>query len=491
MLKLTTLLRFSYLLLLGFWGRAWQAAPPDAVVRGLPGTDAMGIDYYNIYWAGKGGTVRPGSRLFVHFDETSYSPTLVRFPAFKPSHKPGQRQPPPGQLLFKPPTLVVMPGDTVDISFNERQYAFEFRGRHQAELDFCYKVWQSSVGLDGFFFEMNVPHSQVPLAQFLRDWSQLKCTSEALIAELQRTPGIRPEVASLLTQNLRLRIFHTLLLPADYQRLRDPLRVLTPAYVDSVTVGSGILTVYQRRAPQDSPAGLPTTLSAYAAYLCLRAGRQPIASARYVMARQTYRGIQRAWACYEVLEDARFHHKDIRRLLADYQTWVAPYTEFVRALKGDPTVPLRSYRREVFTDSLEAPTGPAQPLAALLSQHKGRVVLLDMWASWCAPCLAELPASAAVARRYQAQGLSVLYLSIDREAKDWRKALGRLRGGQAGHFRFTNPVAARLLREFEISSVPRYLVLDRTGAVRAPDAIRPSDERFAAFIEGVLAQPLP
>jgi len=294
----------------------------------------------------------------------------------------------------------------------------------------------------------------------------------------------------LLTQNLRLRIFQTLLLPASYQFPKDPLRVLTPAYVDSVTAGSGILTVYERLAPTACPAGLPPALSAYAAYQCLRAGRQPIVSARYTMAKQIYQGFQRAWACHRILETAP-HHVDIRRRLADYQTWVAPYTEFVRALKGNPTVPMRSYRREVFTDSLDAPTGPAQPLAALLSQHKGRVVLLDIWASWCAPCLAELPASAAVAKRYQAQGLSVLYLSIDRDAKDWRKALGRLRGGAANHFRFTNPVAARLLREFEISSVPRYLVLDRTGAVRSPDAIRPSDERFGAFIEGILAQPLP
>jgi thiol-disulfide isomerase/thioredoxin len=265
--------------------------------------------------------------------------------------------------------------------------------------------------------------------------------------------------------------------------------VLTSAYVDSVTAGSGILTVYQRRAPQASPAGLPVTLSAYAAYQCLRAGRQPIASARYNMARQTYQGIQRAWACYEILEDARLRHKDIRRLLADYQSWVAPYTEFIRALKGDPTVPLRSYQREVFTDSLDAPAGPGQPLAALLGQYKGRVVLLDMWASWCAPCLEELPASAAVAKRYQAQGLTVLYLSIDKDAAAWRKALGRLRGGRAGHFRFADPVAARFLREFEVGSIPRYLVLDRTGAVRSLDAIRPSDERFAEFIESILAGP--
>lgn len=486
--KLTTLLRFCYLLLLGLWSRQSQAVPPDAVVRGLAGTDDVSIHCYNIYWADKGGAVRPGSRFPVHFDENSYSPTLVYFPAFKPSRKPGQQQPPPGQALFKPPTLVVMPGDTVAMSFNSLLYTFEFRGRHQAELDFCHKVWQSTVGLDSWFFEMDVPHSKVPLDQFLRDWQQLKRTSEALIAELQRTPGIRPEVASLLTQNLRLRIFHTLLLPASYQRPKDPLRVLTPAYVDSVTAASGILTVYQRRAPTASPAGLPGALSAYAAYQCLRAGRQPITSARYAMARQLYQGFQRAWACYAILDDARFHHKDIRRLVTDYQSWVAPYTEFVRALKGYPTVPLRSYQREVFTDSLATPAGPAQSLAALLHQYQGRVVLLDMWASWCAPCLEELPASAAVAKRYQAQGLTVLYLSIDENGVAWRKALDRLRGSHATHFRFASPDQARFLQEFEVRTIPRYLVLDRTGAVRSPDALRPSDARFAEFIEKILEQ---
>jgi thiol-disulfide isomerase/thioredoxin len=485
--KLITLLHFG-LLLLGFWSCPSWAAPPDAVVRGLPGTSRYDIYYHDIYLASKSGPIRPGSVCFVHFNENSYSPALILFPIVVPPRKLGYRQPPPGQFTLKPPTLLVMPGDTVDILFNERQYAFEFRGRHQAELDFCYKVWQSSVSLDSWFSKMDVPHSKVPLDQFLRDWSQLKRTSEALIAELQRTPDIRPEVASLLTQNLRLRVFQSLLLPASYQRTKDPLRVLTSAYVDSVTAGSGILTVYERRAPTACLAGLPSTLSAYSAYQCLRAGRQPIVSARYTMAKQIYQGFQRAWACHYILETAP-HHVDIRRLLADYQTWVAPYTEFVRALKGDPTVPMRSYQREVFTDSLDAQAGPAQPLAALLSQHKGRVVLLDMWASWCAPCLEELPASAAVAKRYQAQGLTVLYLSIDRDAAAWSKALGRLRGGQANHFRFANPVTSRFLREFELGSVPRYLVLDRTGAVRSPDAIRPSDERFAAFIEGILASP--
>jgi thiol-disulfide isomerase/thioredoxin len=488
MLNLTTLLRSSFYLVLSLWSHLGQAALPDALVRGLPGTNVTTLSYSNIYFADQRGAVRPGSAFPVHFGENSYAPTLLYFPAWKPGRKPGQRQPPPGQLFFKPPTLVLLPGDTVAVSFDERQYAFTFRGRHQAELDFCHRVWQSAVGLDGFFFEMSVPHSQVPLDQFLRDWHVLKRMSEALIAELPRTPGIRPAVAALLTQNLRLRSFQTLLLPASYQRPRDPLRVLTSAYVDSVTAASGILTLYQRRAPQASPANLTGALSAYAAYQCLRAGRQPIPSARYAMAKQLYQGFPRAWACYSILLEAQTRRQDIRRLLADYRSWVAPYSEFVRALQGDPTVPLRSYQREVFTDSLEAPTDPGLSLAALLHQYKGQVVLLDLWASWCVPCLEELPASLAVANRYQARGLRVLYLSTDQDARAWRKALGRLRGSPTRHFRFTHPDQARFLQEFEVRTIPRYLVLDRTGAVRSPEALPPSDPRFAPFIEHVLAQ---
>ena len=49
-----------------------------------------------------------------------------------------------------------------------------------------------------------------------------------------------------------------------------------------------------------------------------------------------------------------------------------------------------------------------------LGAMRGKVVLVDFWATWCAPCLAEFPTLAKFYRKHRAQGFEVIALSIDR-----------------------------------------------------------------------------
>jgi thiol-disulfide isomerase/thioredoxin len=56
---------------------------------------------------------------------------------------------------------------------------------------------------------------------------------------------------------------------------------------------------------------------------------------------------------------------------------------------------------------------PAQGRPLRLSSLKGKVVLLDLWASWCAPCREELPALDELARRLRGEGVEVVAVSVD------------------------------------------------------------------------------
>ncbi|RQO74450.1 hypothetical protein DBR43_03395 [Pedobacter sp. KBW06] len=70
--------------------------------------------------------------------------------------------------------------------------------------------------------------------------------------------------------------------------------------------------------------------------------------------------------------------------------------------------------------TLNDPQG--KPIA--LSKFKGRYVLVDFWASWCAPCRSSFPRLKVVYQAFHKKGLEILSISIDMDSKNWLKAVG-------------------------------------------------------------------
>jgi cytochrome c biogenesis protein CcmG, thiol:disulfide interchange protein DsbE len=66
-----------------------------------------------------------------------------------------------------------------------------------------------------------------------------------------------------------------------------------------------------------------------------------------------------------------------------------------------------------------------------LKSYRGRIVLLDFWATWCAPCLVEMPRFARWQKQYGPQGLAVIGVSMDDDEATARKAVDKLKPGYA------------------------------------------------------------
>ncbi len=117
-----------------------------------------------------------------------------------------------------------------------------------------------------------------------------------------------------------------------------------------------------------------------------------------------------------------------------------------------------------------------QGAAVTLEDYRGKVVYLDIWASWCGPCLVEMPHSKQLHERFtkkQLENVVFLYVSIDDSEGNWKSALQKhqLPGDQGwskGGWR------SRIVQYFGIQSIPRYILLDKKGQVADLNAQRPS-----------------
>jgi peroxiredoxin len=119
--------------------------------------------------------------------------------------------------------------------------------------------------------------------------------------------------------------------------------------------------------------------------------------------------------------------------------------------------------------------------------YKGKVVLLDFWATWCGPCVAEIPNVVKAYEKYHGQGMEVLGISLDKE--DWTEKLGdftkkrNMPWPQVYDGKYWQAEVAKL---YGIRSIPHMLLVDGdTGLVIANKTIR--GEALAPAIENALA----
>lgn len=97
-----------------------------------------------------------------------------------------------------------------------------------------------------------------------------------------------------------------------------------------------------------------------------------------------------------------------------------------------------------------------------LSQHRGSVVVVDFWASWCEPCAEAMPALERIYQRYRSRGLVVIGVSQDRQESNARTFLERTRVSFPVMHDADHSVAGR----YRPPTMPSSYVIDRQGVVR-------------------------
>jgi peroxiredoxin len=113
---------------------------------------------------------------------------------------------------------------------------------------------------------------------------------------------------------------------------------------------------------------------------------------------------------------------------------------------------------------LPTPEGKEFNLHAL----RGHIVLLDFWASWCGPCLRELPNVKAIYEKYHSKGLEILGVSLDEKKDAWVAAIAKnkMTWHHVSSLKGWKCPAAAL---YNVTGIPRMYILDKTGKIIAQD----------------------
>ena len=118
-----------------------------------------------------------------------------------------------------------------------------------------------------------------------------------------------------------------------------------------------------------------------------------------------------------------------------------------------------------------------------LQKLKGKVVLVDFWATWCRPCLAELPNVKAAYEKLHPKGFEIVGISFDQDKAALERLVTREKIGWPQHFD-DNPDGNPFGEQFGISSIPTMWLVDKKGVLRDLHA----RDNLAAKVEKLLAE---
>ena len=121
-----------------------------------------------------------------------------------------------------------------------------------------------------------------------------------------------------------------------------------------------------------------------------------------------------------------------------------------------------------------------------LSSLRGRVVVIDFWATWCPPCRAELPWLLRLAQRNESKG--VVFVAMNQDDGPQRALATQFATELSGIDRFITFGGPQVGAPFHVDGLPTLYVIDRQGRVFASAEGRLTEAAVAGVIERALAQ---
>ncbi len=126
-------------------------------------------------------------------------------------------------------------------------------------------------------------------------------------------------------------------------------------------------------------------------------------------------------------------------------------------------------------------------LDRIIRENKGKVIYIDIWATWCSPCKRQIPHSIRLHEMLHGEKVSFVYLCCRSEEETWKNVI-RLHQIKGDHILLNKEQNDYLKTKFSTSGIPRYLLIDKNGKIVSTDAPRPDSEEILRKIKWLIKQ---
>jgi thiol-disulfide isomerase/thioredoxin len=100
-----------------------------------------------------------------------------------------------------------------------------------------------------------------------------------------------------------------------------------------------------------------------------------------------------------------------------------------------------------------------------LSDLRGKVVLLDFWASWCGPCRRENPTVVALYEKYKDKGFTVMSVSLDKDGAKWKQAIEQDKLAWPNHVSDLKGWSCEAAKQYQVKGIPFTVLIDKEGKI--------------------------
>ncbi len=177
---------------------------------------------------------------------------------------------------------------------------------------------------------------------------------------------------------------------------------------------------------------------------------------------------------------------DVDRFMPRFREIAAAYPDLVERYEAEAqkvyaTAPGKPVTYHPVLETVDGKT-------IIFSDLFGKVMYIDIWATWCGPCCAEIPYLEKLVERFKGRDdIKFVSLSMDATREPWLAKLDRDKPSWE-QYRLSEEEADKLMKAVGFDSIPRFFIIASDGTFISSNAERPSAEEIDAILEQALAQ---